>query len=69
MTGMVGVMIKNDPILSTADVARLFKVDGKTIARWAQAGQLPEGFRTMGGHRRWYESEILAIVPGVRADR
>jgi excisionase family DNA binding protein len=44
-------------ILSTAEVARLFSVSPGTVTRWADAGKL-HSFRTVGGHRRFYASEI-----------
>lgn len=55
-----------DRIMSPHEVGRMLGVDVKTVSRYARNGKLPEGFLTPGGHRRWYESEILARVPGVR---
>jgi excisionase family DNA binding protein len=46
--------------LQTAQVARLLQVSPKTVSRWAKEGQLPH-LRTLGGHRRYPEVEILAI--------
>jgi len=37
--------------LRSAEVAAIFQVSPKTIARWAQLGLLPNQ-RTLGGHRR-----------------
>jgi len=50
--------------LSRAEVARLFEVSPATIARWAREGRLPH-VSTLGGHRRYREGEILAIVAKV----
>lgn len=41
----------NDPLLTPAEVARIFNVRAKTVTRWAIAGKLP-GQRTPGG-RDW----------------
>ena len=41
--------------LTTGEIARLLKVDPKTVARWAKDGRIPAGYiiRTLGGHRRY----------------
>ena len=49
--------------LTTGDVAVLFRVDPKTVARWAKAGKL-ESVRTPGGHRRFRRAEIMALLQG-----
>lgn len=48
-------------LLTPAEVARLFRVDPKTVTRWAQAGKLPS-VRTLGGHRRFPRAEVLASL-------
>src|SRR5258708_12996812 len=40
------------PLLIPAEVARAFRVEAKTITRWANAGTL-RSVRTLGGHRRF----------------
>lgn len=47
--------------LSPGEVAAMFGVDPKTVASWARAGRLTV-IRTMGGHRRYLASEVLAIL-------
>jgi excisionase family DNA binding protein len=47
-------------ILTPAEAAALFRVDPKTVTRWAKAEKIPY-FTTLGGHRRFYEDEILEI--------
>ena len=47
--------------LRTAEVAALLHVSPKTVARWAKEGKLPY-VRTLGGHRRYPDSEIRALV-------
>lgn len=43
-----------DRLLTPGEVAKLFRVDPKTVTRWAAAGRIPS-VRTPGGHRRFYE--------------
>jgi excisionase family DNA binding protein len=38
-------------------VANTFKVDPKTVTRWAKAGLLPS-IRTPGGHRRYRKAVV-----------
>jgi excisionase family DNA binding protein len=52
-----------DDLLTPSEVARKFKVDPKTVSRWAKAGKLTS-FRTLGGHRRYKASEVDAIIKG-----
>jgi excisionase family DNA binding protein len=47
--------------LRGAEVAELLQVSAKTVARWAKDGKLPYA-RTLGGHRRYPESSIRALV-------
>jgi excisionase family DNA binding protein len=44
-------------------VATLFRVDPKTVTRWAKAGKLTS-IRTLGGHRRYRESEVRSLLEG-----
>ena len=46
-----------EALLTPAEVARLFRVNPKTVTRWARAGKL-NAIRTLGGHRRFRASEI-----------
>jgi len=50
-----------EPLLTPAEVATIFRVDPKTVTRWAKAGKLTS-IRTLGGHRRYRESEVLALL-------
>lgn len=52
-----------DPLLTTAEVAALFRVDPKTVSRWALTGRVTS-IRTPGGQRRFRESEIRALMEG-----
>ncbi len=46
-----------DALLTPSEVAQLFRVNPKTVTRWARAGKL-NAIRTLGGHRRFRASEI-----------
>ena len=50
-----------DRLLTPAEVAAMFRVDPKTVTRWAKAGKL-SSIRTLGGHRRYRESEIKGLL-------
>lgn len=54
-------------LLTPAEVAQLFRVDPKTVTRWAKAGQL-SCIRTLGGHRRYRETEVRALLAGTPRD-
>ena len=54
-----------EPLLTPAEVAARFRVDPKTVTRWAKAGKLTS-IRTLGGHRRYRESEVQALLRGER---
>jgi excisionase family DNA binding protein len=48
-------------LLTPAEVAALFRVDPKTVTRWAKAGKL-SSIRTLGGHRRYWEAEVRNLL-------
>lgn len=51
-------------LLTPAEVAKLFRVDPKTVTRWAKAGKLT-AIRTLGGHRRYRKSEVQSLLGAV----
>lgn len=51
----------NERLLTPGEVANLFRVDPKTVTRWATAGRIGS-IRTPGGHRRFRESEVHALL-------
>jgi excisionase family DNA binding protein len=62
------ILISGDsPLLTPAEVAAAFRVDVKTVTRWAVAGRL-RAVRTPGvkgpGHRRYYRAEVEALLAG-----
>lgn len=54
---------ESEVLLTPAEVAALFRVDPKTVTRWAKAGKL-NAIRTLGGHRRYRESEVKQYLGG-----
>jgi excisionase family DNA binding protein len=52
-----------EPLLTPQEVATLFRVDPKTVTRWARSGRI-HAIKTPGGHRRYRESEIRDLLQG-----
>ncbi|MDP9777958.1 excisionase family DNA binding protein [Nakamurella flavida] len=48
-------------LLTPGEVALMFRVDPKTVTRWASAGRIGS-IRTPGGHRRFRESEVSSLL-------
>lgn len=55
-----------EALLTPAEVAGMFRVDPKTVTRWAKTGKLTS-VRTLGGHRRYREAEVRALLAGIPA--
>ena len=60
---MLGAGEERDPLLTPGEVAGLFRVDPKTVTRWAKAGKLT-AIRTLGGHRCYRSSEVHRLLGG-----
>ena len=56
-----------EKLLTPSEVATLFRVDPKTVTRWAKAGKLTS-IKTLGGHRRYRESEVKALLKSTLGD-
>jgi excisionase family DNA binding protein len=58
----------NDPgsLLTPGEVAKLFRVDPKTVTRWAAAGRIAT-VRTIGGHHRFRADVVYRAYMGVAA--
>ena len=64
----VGALVEqdnNEELLTPSEVAKLFRVDPKTVTRWAKAGKL-SSIRTLGGHRRYRADEVSRFLEGAR---
>lgn len=59
---------QSERLLTPAEVGALFRVDPKTVTRWAKAGKLTST-RTLGGHRRYREYEVRALLEGGSSNR
>ena len=57
----MNVSADQEVLLTPAEVASLFRVDPKTVTRWAKSGKITS-IRTLGGHRRYKESEVKALL-------
>lgn len=55
-------------LLTPGEVATMFRVDPKTVTRWANAGKI-SSVRTLGGHRRFVETEIRNLLGAVPAQQ
>ena len=51
----------DNELLTPAEVAELFRVNPKTVTRWARAGKVT-AVRTLGGHRRFRTAEIRRFL-------
>jgi excisionase family DNA binding protein len=54
----------DDTLLTPSEVAAMFRVNPKTVTRWARAGKI-SAVRTLGGHRRFRASEIRHFLDTV----
>jgi len=48
-------------LLTPSEVAVMFRVNPKTVTRWARAGRI-SAIRTIGGHRRFRASEVQRFL-------
>ena len=64
MTALVKRASLSESLLTPAEVAVMFRVDPKTVTRWAKAGKL-SSIRTLGGHRRYREIEVRDLLAGI----
>jgi excisionase family DNA binding protein len=60
------MMETGDEMMRPGEVAALFGVTTKTVARWGSVGLL-RAVRTPGGHMRYYAANVRALA-GARAD-
>jgi excisionase family DNA binding protein len=55
---------RDDALLTTGEVAMLFRVSHRAVRCWADAGKLPY-IRTLGGHRRFLASAVWEALSAV----
>ena len=55
----------DNELLTPSEVAEMFRVNPKTVTRWARAGRI-SAVRTLGGHRRYRASEIRRLLEAVQ---
>jgi DNA-binding transcriptional MerR regulator len=53
---------EGDKLLPPGQVRRLYGVAASTLRGWDSAGKLRAAQRTLGGHRRYRESEVRALL-------
>lgn len=65
---MTETLAPPEELLTPAEVAALFRVNPKTVTRWARSGKL-SSIRTLGGHRRFLASEVEHRLRGRTPNR
>ena len=50
-----------EQLLTPSEVAKLFRVNPKTVTRWARDGRI-SAIRTLGGHRRYPAADIRQLA-------
>ena len=65
---MAGRSLDGEELLTPSEVASLFRVDPKTVTRWAKAGKLTS-IRTWGGHRRFRAEEVYSLLQQTTGQR
>ena len=53
--------IEPERLYTPREAAELFRVDPKTVSRWARDGRIP-ALRTIGGHRRFLGADLLQAL-------
>lgn len=61
MSRMVTDVLNDDPLLTSGEVAEMFRVDPKTVTRWVLAGRV-SAIKTPGGKLRFRWSVIEPLL-------
>jgi excisionase family DNA binding protein len=56
-----------EKLMTPAEVAAIFRVDPKTVTRWANSGKL-QSMRTLGGHHRFRREAVMALLNGTAGE-
>jgi excisionase family DNA binding protein len=65
---MASTIQEPEKLLTPSEVAAIFRVDPKTVTRWAKVGKL-SSIRTLGGHRRFRQEEVQALLAQAQQER
>ena len=65
MAKLISPPSDSSPLMTPAEVAELFNVDGNTVTRWAKQRRLVS-YRTPGNHRRYDRDEVYKFLNGTR---
>lgn len=55
-------------LMTPGEVAKLFRVDPRSVTRWANEGKL-SCFRTVGGARRYSRKEVMGLIEATHTER
>lgn len=61
MTTIQTQPVEGETLLMPREVAAMFRVDTKTVLRWAHDGKLPS-VRTLGGHHRFPAAAVHELL-------
>ena len=56
-----------EPVLTTGQAAALLRCSDRTIRKWADDGKIL-AIRTLGGHRRFRESEVMQLLKSLTTE-
>jgi excisionase family DNA binding protein len=57
----MAMALEGPDLMTPAEVAAVFRVDPKTVTRWAASGRIAS-IRTPGGHRRYKREVVEALL-------
>jgi excisionase family DNA binding protein len=60
--------LEYEPLVTRAEFAGALRVNAQTVTRWADKGDI-RSVRTPGGWRRFYQSDLDAILRGEQPER
>lgn len=58
---------EGDALLPPVMVRKLYGITPSTLRAWAAAGKIQVAHRTLGGHRRYRESDIRSLLAELEA--